>query len=58
MEHNDGTALHYYDDKKSHHYYKNFDMRDQNKIVTKLGIRVKEVYGLLEELDSLTKNLF
>jgi len=50
LEHNDGTALHSYDEKKTSKYYKSFDMRDQNKIVIKLGTRVKEVHALLDEL--------
>jgi hypothetical protein len=50
IEHNDATALHYYDDKKAHKYYKSFDMRDQNKIVMKLGQRTKELHNLMDEL--------
>ena len=39
IEHNDGTALHRYSEEKSHKYYKAFDMRNHNEIVTRLGIR-------------------
>lgn len=31
-------------------------MRDQNKIVTRLGIRQKELNNLIEELKIITKN--
>ena len=33
-------------------------MRDQNKIVTKLGIRVKEIHTFIDELEKVTKGLF
>ena len=55
IEHNDGTALHHYNDLKSHKYYKSFDMRDQNMIVTRLGIRLREINNLLDEIDHINK---
>lgn len=58
LEHNDGSALHTYDDNKQHKYYKSFDMRDQNKIVMNLGTRVKEIHGLIDELSNITKQYF
>eukprot|EP00347_Sterkiella_histriomuscorum_P003348 403364636 len=56
IEHNDGSALHHYNDQKQHKYYKQFDMRDQNKIVQKIGIRQKELSNLLDELVHISKN--
>jgi len=58
FEHMDATSLHYYDETKAHKYYKSFDMRDQNKIVMKLGIRTKEIHGFIDEIELVTKSLF
>lgn len=56
IEHNDKTALHHYNDKNEHVYYKNVDMRNMNKLVIKLGIRFKEIDGLISEIQGLAKN--
>ena len=56
VEHNDRTALHTYDEKGNHKYFKNVDMRNVNEMVKKLGVRMKEIDCLLSELQTLTKN--
>lgn len=56
IEHNDDTALHFYSENGKDKYYKLFDMRDQNKIVTKLGTRVKEVSNLIDEIQNMASN--
>lgn len=33
-------------------------MRDQNKIVMKLGVRVKEIHALIDELANITQQYF
>lgn len=44
VEHSDRTALHSFNEEgQEHKYFKNVDMRDHNQIITKLGIRVKEI---------------
>jgi predicted dienelactone hydrolase len=56
LEHNDRTALHHYsEEEKEHKYFKQLDIRDVNEIVKKLGIRVKEVGLLIDELQSITQ---
>lgn len=51
LEHNDRTALHHYSEENGKHkYFKNVDMRDQNTLLKKLGQRVKELDGLIEEV--------
>jgi platelet-activating factor acetylhydrolase len=55
IEHKDQSALHYFNDKGDHKYLKNMDMRDVNAIVTRLGIRVKEVDQLISEMNFITK---
>jgi (2Fe-2S) ferredoxin len=56
MEHNDETALHYYTDKNENKYYKQVDMRNINKFIQKLGIRTKELDGLISEIEGIAKN--
>ena len=56
MEHNDETALHFYNDNNENKYYKQVDMRNINKFIQKLGIRTRELDGLISELVGMTKN--
>lgn len=42
VEHSDRTALYQFNE-EDHKYFKNIDLRDYNQIITKLGIRVKEI---------------
>ena len=42
IEHSDRSALHSVN-QEEHKYFKNVDMRDRNQIITKLGVRVKEI---------------
>jgi Platelet-activating factor acetylhydrolase, isoform II len=56
VEHNDKTALHFYSDKNESKYFQQIDMRNMNKFIQKLGIRSREINGLIDEIPGMAKN--
>jgi cephalosporin-C deacetylase-like acetyl esterase len=55
IEHNDRSALHIIED-DTDKYFKQIDLRDHNTIITKLGIRTKEIDSLINEMQILVQN--
>jgi hypothetical protein len=54
IEHNDTTALHYFNTAGQHKYFKQVDMRDLNSMIIRLGMRHREIDCLLNELEEIT----